>query len=140
MSGAGKTAKLAKRPDKTPAGEPAARDKRQSEGKQQRNLDRIHHIAIAVENVAETVTWYANTFACEVEYQDASWAFLRFENIRLALVVPHQHPPHIAFLSEHAEKFGKLKAHRDGSRSVYIKDAAGNAVEIVDKDSLGALI
>lgn len=99
-------------------------------------LDAIHHIAVAVDNVSDAVDWYQNNFQCQIEYQDKTWAFLRFDNIKLALVVPSQHPPHIAFLSDEADKFGKLKLHRDGSRSVYVKDIAGNSVEIVDKQSV----
>ncbi|HNB23958.1 MAG TPA: VOC family protein [Candidatus Melainabacteria bacterium] len=100
------------------------------------SLDRIDHIAVAVDDVARAVDWYRETFKCEIEYQDKTWAFLRFENIKLALVVPHQHPPHIAFLHDNAEQFGALKTHRDGTRSVYIADSAGNSVEIVAKDSV----
>ncbi len=99
------------------------------------NLDTIDHIAVAVNDVAEAVKWYQETFKCEVEYQDKTWAFLCFNNIKLALVVPNQHPSHIAFVSDRAESFGKLKKHRDGTSSVYIKDPAGNSVEIMDMPS-----
>lgn len=99
-------------------------------------LDAIDHIAIAVDDVAKAVDWYRETFKCEIEYQDKTWAYLRFQNINLALVVPNQHPPHIAFLHEKADQFGVLKTHRDGSRSVYIKDSSGNSVEVVAKDSV----
>ena len=99
-------------------------------------LDKIDHVAIAVDDVAKAVDWYRETFKCEIEYQDKTWAFLRFENIKLALVVPNQHPPHLAFLHENADQFGNLKTHRDGTRSIYIADSAGNAVEIVAKDSV----
>ena len=75
--------------------------------------------------------WYTRTFNCEVTYQDDTWAYLKFGNIKLALVVEHQHPPHIAFVSQDAAKFGELKLHRDGTRSVYVKDPAGNPVEIM---------
>ncbi len=101
-----------------------------------KSLDTVDHIAVAVDDVEKAVGWYRETFKCEIEYQDKTWAFLRFENIKLALVVPNQHPPHIAFLHENAEQFGNLKVHRDGTRSVYIEDSAGNSVEIVAKDSV----
>ncbi len=96
-------------------------------------LDRIHHIAISVKDstIAEMVDWYRRTFRCEVEYQDETWAMLRFDNISLALVVPGQHPPHIGFETPNAESFGELKPHRDGTRSLYIPDPAGNPVEIM---------
>lgn len=97
-------------------------------------LDGLHHVALAVRDVAEAVTWYTQTFACKILYQDATWAFLEFANIKLALVIPEQHPPHIAFTHPEAERFGELKPHRDGTRSVYVHDPAGNAVEILAQD------
>lgn len=101
-----------------------------------RPLDALHHIAIAVTDIASAVDWYTGTFACEVSYQDESWAFLRFQNLQVALVIPEQHPPHIAFSKIDAERFGDLKTHRDGTRSCYLKDPSGNAVEILDAASL----
>jgi catechol 2,3-dioxygenase-like lactoylglutathione lyase family enzyme len=97
-------------------------------------LDLIDHIAIPVEDVASAVDWYKQTFQCEVAYQDATWAFLKFGNIKLALVVPSQHPAHIAFVSPEAAKFGALKLHRDGTRSCYVTDPAGNSIEIMATD------
>ncbi len=100
------------------------------------DFDRIDHIAIPVRDVAETVNWYRQTFRCRVAYQDATWALLEFGNVRLALVVPSQHPAHLGFSSPRAESFGPLKTHRDGTRSCYIQDPAGNTVEILDEASL----
>lgn len=94
-------------------------------------LDLIDHIAIQVSNVRESVDWYQRTFNCKVKYQDETWAFLSFANIKLALVVPGQHPGHMAFIRDDAEKYGELKTHRDGTQSCYVKDPAGNAVEIM---------
>jgi catechol 2,3-dioxygenase-like lactoylglutathione lyase family enzyme len=94
-------------------------------------LDPIDHIAIPVEDVATAVDWYTRTFNCEVAYQDQTWAFLNFANIKLALVIPSQHPAHIAFVSAEAEKFGALKLHRDGTQSCYVRDPAGNSIEIM---------
>jgi len=100
-------------------------------------LDAIHHVAVSVTDVAAAVSWYMKTFACRVAYQDESWAMLEFANIRLALVVPGQHPPHLGFTSARAAEFGTLKTHRDGTRSTYVKDPAGNSVEILDAESVG---
>ncbi len=97
-------------------------------------LDSIHHVAVAVPDVKKAVAWYTQTFQCKVAYQDDTWAFLEFANLKLALVIPGQHPPHIAFVSPEAEKFGTLKPHRDGTRSCYVTDPAGNAVEILAQD------
>jgi catechol 2,3-dioxygenase-like lactoylglutathione lyase family enzyme len=95
------------------------------------NLDSIHHIAIPVEDIASALDWYTRTFRCEVKYRDETWAFLKFGNVQLALVIPSQHPAHVAFVSQDAERFGTLKLHRDGTRSVYVRDPAGNSVEIM---------
>ncbi len=92
----------------------------------------IHHLAIQVEDVARAVKWYQEHFNCRLKYADDSWAILAFDNISLALVVPNQHPPHIAFVHPHIESFGTPKPHRDGTRSVYIQDSEGNAVEMLD--------
>ena len=98
------------------------------------SLDRIQHIAIAVDDIDSAVAWYTSSFRCTVAYRDASWALLDFVNIQLALVIPEQHPPHIAFTSPSAERFGELKTRRDGTRSTYVKDPAGNSVEIMAAD------
>ena len=98
------------------------------------SLDRIEHVAISVADIDDAVAWYTSTFRCTVAYQDASWALLDFDNLQLALVIPEQHPPHIAFGSPEAEKFGALTTHRDGTRSIYVKDPAGNSVEIMAAD------
>lgn len=100
------------------------------------SLDAIHHVAISVKNIAEAVDWYRTTFRCEIAYQDPTWAFLKFSNMHLALVLPEQHPPHLAVATPQAATYGELKTHRDGTRSVYISDVAGNAVELMDPESL----
>jgi catechol 2,3-dioxygenase-like lactoylglutathione lyase family enzyme len=103
------------------------------------DLDQIDHIAIAVKDVAAAVDWYTSTFNCVVTYQDDTWAFMKFGNLKLALVIPEQHPAHIAFVSETAEQHGKLKTHRDGTRSCYVQDPAGNSIEIMAADQ-GSLV
>jgi catechol 2,3-dioxygenase-like lactoylglutathione lyase family enzyme len=97
-------------------------------------LDSIHHVAISVPDVRAAVDWYRRHFHCTVSYQDDTWAMLDFANLKLALVIPSQHPPHLAFVHPEAEQFGTLKPHRDGTRSVYVRDPAGNAVEILAQD------
>ena len=100
------------------------------------HLDAIDHVAVPVQNVREAVEWYTRTFQCEVGYQDETWALLKFANMRLALVVPEQHPAHIGLVSAEADRYGELKLHRDGTRSCYVRDPDGNAVEILAKDSM----
>ena len=47
-------------------------------------------------------------------------------NINLALVLPSEHPPHIAFI-DHNIKEGVT--HRDGSKAKYEDDGFGNIIE-----------
>ena len=94
-------------------------------------IDKIHHVAIEVKSIKDSITWYKNNSKCEVAYQDDTWALLKYENISLALVLPKSHPPHIAFVRKDAEKYGKLKMHRDGTSSIYIKDPSNNSIEIL---------
>jgi catechol-2,3-dioxygenase len=101
-------------------------------------LDAIHHVAIVVQDVAESVQWYRDTFRCEIAYQDETWALLKFANASLALVVPNQHPMHIGFVTPMAHQFAPLKRHRDGTESVYISDPTGNAVELLSPESVPA--
>lgn len=105
-----------------------------SNARTESSLDAVHHVAISVTDVAAAAEWYTRTSRCRVSYQDATWALLEFANMRLALVIPSQHPPHIAFSSPTAAQFGELKTHRDGTRSTYIRDPFGNSVEIMAID------
>mgnify|MGYP000845543005 CR=1 FL=1 len=95
-------------------------------------MDKIHHVAIQVNNIKTAVKWYTDKFDASLDYEDETWALLKFSNLSLALVMPDQHPPHFAIESTNAEAFGKLTKHRDGTASVYIEDPFGNAVEIIE--------
>jgi len=94
-------------------------------------LDQIDHIAVQVEDIAAAVEWYKGTFKCIIDYQDETWAMLNFSNIKLALVLPRQHPAHIGIIREDASTFGKLKTHRDGSESCYVSDPSKNILEVL---------
>jgi catechol 2,3-dioxygenase-like lactoylglutathione lyase family enzyme len=94
-------------------------------------MDRLHHVAITVPDIGKALDWYRDQFDIEIFYVDESWALLKFDNIALALVLPEQHPPHVAVERENAEIYGALTPHRDGTASVYIRDPWGNAVEIM---------
>ncbi len=98
-----------------------------------RKLDHIDHVAAQVDDITAAVAWYREHWKCEVEHSDATWAMLRFANTRLALVLPNQHPPHVAFLDEHPEKVGEPTVHRDGTSSVYIEDPWGNNLELLKR-------
>lgn len=99
-------------------------------------LDTLHHVAIPVADIGAACSWYQQRFGCRVEYQDQSWALLAFANLRLALVMPGQHPPHFAITRPDAASFGPLTEHRDGTRSVYLRDPWGNAVEVLETATL----
>jgi catechol 2,3-dioxygenase-like lactoylglutathione lyase family enzyme len=94
------------------------------------NLDTMDHVAVSVADVGETVNWYKQHFQCKVAYQDDTWALVEFANIRLAFVLPSQHPDHFAVLGD-PRAYGQPKKHRDGTSSVYIQDPNGNNVEIL---------
>ena len=89
-------------------------------------MEKIDHIAIVVTNINHAVKWYTDNHDCKVNYKDNSWAELQFDNIKLALVLPQDHPPHIAFVDESIENGTK---HRDGSESIYEHDTFGNIIE-----------
>ncbi len=96
-----------------------------------KKLDHIHHLALQVDDIESSITWYRENFLCEIAYQDDSWALLNFDNLSLALVLPNQHPPHFAITRNDPQIFGQPRVHRDGTSSVYIKDPTGNNVEIL---------
>jgi hypothetical protein len=56
---------------------------------------------------------------------------ITFENIRLALVKPGEHPNHFAVERSDARDFGQLTRHRDGTETVYINDPWENVIEIL---------
>ena len=98
---------------------------------QETKLDSLHHVAIQVDDISRALKWYSENFNAEIVYLDDTWAMLRFANMYLALVVPSQHPPHIAIEHEGAEAHGTLIKHRDGTESIYINDSEGNTIELM---------
>jgi catechol 2,3-dioxygenase-like lactoylglutathione lyase family enzyme len=98
----------------------------------------IDHVAVPAKDIAASVAYYVGRFGAEVLYQDATWAFLKFGNTKLALVTPGQHPPHVALsvsldaLQKAAVEAGKkIDVHRDGTQGIYVDDPSGNAVELI---------
>ena len=94
-------------------------------------MDKIDHVAIQTENIDKSVKWILNKFKCNVKYQDKTWAMLEFENMKIALVLPDQHPPHIAITCDDIEKHGKPAKHRDGSDFLYIEGLDENIFELI---------
>ena len=97
---------------------------------------KFDHVAIQTDDIAESVKWYTNHFDCEILYHDETWAMLNVCGMQLALVMPNQHPPHIAFCiseetarAEYSNK--KFKLHRDGTKSFYQRDNQNNIIEII---------
>ncbi len=97
-------------------------------------IETMDHVAIAVHDIELALDWYRRTFQCELLYQDATWALLQFANIKLALVVPSQHPAHLGFFRPDAANFGPLTTHRDGTKSIYLADPDGNSIEFLLKE------
>jgi catechol-2,3-dioxygenase len=104
------------------------RREQETPGKRLANID---HIAVVVDDIAKAAEWYTNQFECELEWCDDTWAFLAFANCGLALVRAEQHPPHVAIQATNLAQYGPATSHRDGTKSVYISDIDGNAVEML---------
>ena len=91
-------------------------------------MKKIDHIAIVVNDIKESVAYYVDNYDCMILHCDESWGYLQFDNIKLALVLKDEHPPHIAFEVDEV----KGKTHRDGSVSKYIDDPSGNKIELIE--------
>ena len=105
----------------------------------------LDHVALATRDVSGTTRYYVEHFGAAVLHQDASWAFLRLGQGKLALVSPQQHPPHVALrvdeptLERMAAEAGRtIDTHRDGTKGIYLKDPAGNVVELICYPARGA--
>ena len=93
-------------------------------------MERIDHIALAVTNIKHAINWYTKHFDCKVKEEYDNWVLLEFDNIDLALVLPHEHPAHIAFVDDSI----KGDKHEDGTEYVYEHDTFGNIIEKVKYD------
>ena len=94
-------------------------------------MKKIDHIALQVKEPRKAAEWYCEKFGAEPLYVDDTWAFIQFENIKLAFVIRGQHPPHIAFEVDDFSEDDKVKGHRDGSESAYKRDPFGNIYELI---------
>ena len=93
---------------------------------------KLDHVALNVKNLKRAVKWYTEKgFA--VEYEDETWAMLKLNDFCLALTIPDQHPPHIAFTVDdiHEMPGGEIREHRDGSKYLYCDDSEGNTIEYI---------
>lgn len=91
-------------------------------------MNSVDHIAIVVEDPKKAAEWYCSEYGAHLLYSDDTWGMVQFANIKMAFVIPGQHPPHVAFEDT---QLGVGKLHRDGSRSIYKKDPWGNFIEII---------
>ena len=89
-------------------------------------MESIDHIALQVDDIRKSVDWYLDNYGCSIIHCDDTLSMLQFDNIKLALVLPQDHPAHIAFVDESIENGTK---HRDGSESIYEHDTFGNIIE-----------
>ena len=97
------------------------------------------HVALQVPDIDAAVTWYLDTIeGAEVRYQDATWALVEAGGTKLAFVVADQHPTHLAWrvaadrLDSLAKIHGaEIRTHRDDTRSFYLTDPGGQAVELI---------
>ncbi len=96
------------------------------------------HVAVPSNDVGASVKWYRERFGAEVLYEDKTWAFLNLGGVKLAIVTPTQHPPHVAVrvtpdeLDRAACEAGTpIDRHRDGTTGIYIADPFGNTVELI---------
>lgn len=105
-----------------------------SSSHQSRQHSIIDHVAIVVDDINKAAHWYQDKFDCRLTWHDESWAYLQFDNCGLALVTEGHHPAHFAIRTGDLDRsLGQPKAHRDGTRSIYLYDPDGNAVEMIER-------
>lgn len=94
----------------------------------------IHHVAWRVRDIAEAIDWWLPFIGGEVLYQDNTFGSIACHDIGLNFVpLSGCHPTHIAVrcTKPQAEQYGTLILHRDGTRSCYVLDPSGNALELL---------
>ena len=95
-------------------------------------LGNLEHITLHVSDVERCVRWYTTSFDCEVLSCEPTFAALRFANVTLNLCLPSQEPSCLGFVRPDAASFGMMAQRRDGRRSLYLADPAGNVVELIE--------
>ena len=95
-------------------------------------MNKIDHIALVVDHIQDAAEFYSEKLNMDCLYSDSTWALLRNEHLKIALVLEDSHPCHIAIRcesKEQLEKKGNPNQHRDGSLYVYEVGPSGNAIE-----------
>ena len=97
------------------------------------------HVAQQVPDIAEAVEWQRATVpGTTVVYQDHTWALVDSAGVRIAFVLPEQHPNHLAYrvdadeLERLAAEHGlEIATHRDATRSIYLTGPGSLRTEII---------
>ena len=97
------------------------------------------HVAQQVPDIAEAIEWQMSTVpGTTVLHQDATWGLVQSGGVKIAFVLPEQHPPHLAFRVD-AEELERLATahgatiatHRDATRSIYLVGPGSLQTEII---------
>ena len=100
---------------------------------------RFDHVAQQVPDIGEAVAWQLEAVpGSRVLHQDPSWALVESAGVKLAFVLPDQHPPHIAYrvdddeLDRLAARHGAtIAVHRDATRSFYLEGPGSLQTEVI---------
>ena len=97
------------------------------------------HVAQQVPDIAEAIEWQRSTVpGTRVLHQDPTWGLVESGGVKIAFVLPGQHPPHLAFRVD-ADELERLAAandatiatHRDATRSIYLVGPGSLQTEII---------
>lgn len=97
------------------------------------------HVAQQAPDIAQAVEWQRRTVpGTTVLHQDPTWALVESGGVRIAFVLPDQHPPHVAFrvddaqLERLAAEHGvEIATHRDATRGIYLSGPGSLETEII---------
>lgn len=97
------------------------------------------HVAQQVPDIAAAVAWQLRAIpGSRVLHEDPTWALVESAGVKLAFVLPDQHPPHVAYrvgdaeLERLAAQHGRpIALHRDATRSIYLTGPGGLQTELI---------
>ncbi len=95
---------------------------------------KFDHAAICVKSISNSVEWFTSNLSAEILYCDETWAMLSVGNVKVALTLESQHPPHLGFKVDSLSDMpsgADVKKHRDGTSYVYKEDLDGNVIELI---------
>ncbi len=100
---------------------------------------RFDHVAQQVPDIGEAVAWQLQAVpGSRVLHQDPTWALVESAGVKLAFVLPDQHPAHIAYrvdddeLERLAARHGAtIAVHRDATRSFYLEGPGSLQTEVI---------